>query len=148
MHGRWILFLPGATATNPNRWSKQLQKRRKYDIYPPNFSIRGYSYVVIQILFSTIFVGWTVWKQKTEIVKASQPLFLSLLVCGTVVSMSSILPQGAQTTYRYLKDPATGEITDQPNPDVRLVDIACVSAIFPVLPECAIFLTDPFLLLA
>lgn len=87
----------------------------------------GYSSFGAVCLLGVVCLSWMHIYRDKNIVKASQPLFLGLLVCGAVTSMSSIIPQGAQTTYRYLEDPATGEITNEPNPDVALMDVACVS---------------------
>ena len=98
-----------------------------YNFITAYWLIWGYASTGAVGLMGLLCLVWMIVYQQKNIVMASQPLFLSLLVCGAVISNSSVLLQGIQTTYRYLKDPATGEITDEANPDIVLVDIACVS---------------------
>ena len=60
-------------------------------------------------------------------VRVSQPPFLIALCCGIIISSLSIIPMGAQTEYRYTKDElSTGLLTEQDNPDIALVDTACM----------------------
>lgn len=60
-------------------------------------------------------------------VRISQPPFLIALCIGIIVSVSSIIPMGVQTEYRFEKDHvSTGELTDVENSDVGGVDAACM----------------------
>mmetsp|Transcript_19261 Transcript_19261/g.47630 ORF Transcript_19261/g.47630 Transcript_19261/m.47630 type:complete len:876 (+) Transcript_19261:112-2739(+) len=87
----------------------------------------GYTYVGIQFITSLFFAGWTIWNAKTQIVKASQPMFLHLINFGCFVLSLSILPQTVQGEYRYYEDPVTRQLTDTPDESVFNVDKACVA---------------------
>jgi len=86
----------------------------------------GYTSVATIFLASLVSLLWMHYYRSRNVVRASQPLFLGMLLAGAVLSTLAILPLGAQTGYRYIQDPLTGELTDDPNPDVSLVDAACL----------------------
>ena len=87
----------------------------------------GYALFVIQALLSLACTFWTVRYRNHRIVKASQPLFLCLIVFGCFVMSLSIIPLGSQGKYRYLIDPETGLKTDESNVEIRRVDVACMA---------------------
>lgn len=87
----------------------------------------GYILFAIQALLSIACTAWTVYFRNRRIVRASQPLFLCLIACGTFMMSLSIIPVGIQGGYRYLFDPITGMQTDEPNTEIRSVDAACMA---------------------
>ena len=88
----------------------------------------GYAMIAIISCAGIVSLIWMHLYRSKNVVTASQPLFLGLLVVGAIISAFAILPMSAQTKYRYLQDPMTGELTDEPNPDIPLVDAACAIA--------------------
>eukprot|EP00986_Skeletonema_menzelii_P005398 scaffold1953_cov146-Skeletonema_menzelii.AAC.2 len=87
----------------------------------------GYILFAIQALLSIACTAWTVYFRNRRIVRASQPLFLCLIACGTFMMSFSNIPVGIQGGYRYLFDPITGMQTDEPNTEIRSVDAACMA---------------------
>lgn len=59
-------------------------------------------------------------------VRVSQPPFMIMLCCGCIISVSSVIPMGIQTKYRYVIDGLTGTPTAEENPDIAGVDAACM----------------------
>ena len=57
----------------------------------------------------------------------SQPIFLMVFCFGAFVTGLAIIPSGIQGKYRYVQDQSTGELTDEPNPDIERVDAACMA---------------------
>ncbi|CAB9525747.1 ABC transporter substrate-binding protein [Seminavis robusta] len=97
-----------------------------YNFIGSKFKAGGYAAVGIVCFMGLVSVVWMHCYREKNIVRASQPMFLGLLVLGTIISILTILPLSVETGYRYVKDPFTGELTDEPNPDVHLVDVACM----------------------
>jgi len=87
----------------------------------------GYALFGIQAVFVLSCAAWTVWNRSRHVVRASQPIFLCLLCFGAFVLNLSMLPIGVQGKYRYLQGETTGEMTDVPNPDIAMVDVACMA---------------------
>jgi len=87
----------------------------------------GYVMFGIQAVFALSCAAWTVYHRSKHVVRASQPIFLCLLCFGAFVLNLSILPIGVQGKYRYVQDETTGEMTDVPNPDIAMVDAACMA---------------------
>ena len=88
----------------------------------------GYAMIATISFAGVVSLIWMHLYRCKNVVTASQPLFLGLLVVGAIFSVFTILPMSAQTKYRYLQDPMTGELTDEPNPDIPLIDAACAIA--------------------
>ncbi|KAL7549862.1 hypothetical protein ACHAWF_016594 [Thalassiosira exigua] len=93
----------------------------------PALKATGYALFALQLSSSLALATWTARYRNRTAVKAAQPIFLVLVLIGAAVMCSSIVPMGYETSYRYLEDPATGELTETPNPDVRGVDAACMA---------------------
>lgn len=88
----------------------------------------GYSLFVIQTVLSLFFMVWTIRFRKRSIVKASQPEYMTLICFGVWIIACGILPLSAQGGYyRYMQDDDTGELTSEPNKDIRKVDVACMA---------------------
>ncbi|KAL7545747.1 hypothetical protein ACHAWF_009103, partial [Thalassiosira exigua] len=89
--------------------------------------ILGIVLFVIQLSLTVGCMAWTVYYRERRVVKASQPLFLCLVLFGTLVMSLSIIPLGVQGKYRYTEDERTGEVTEIENPDIGRVDAACMA---------------------
>ncbi|KAL7546238.1 hypothetical protein ACHAWF_009574 [Thalassiosira exigua] len=89
--------------------------------------VLGLVLFAIQLVLSVGCAAWTVYYRNRRVVKASQPLFLCLVLFGTLVMSLSIIPLGVQGKYRYKEDETTGEVTDVEDPDVGGVDAACMA---------------------
>ena len=81
----------------------------------------------VQSIFSISCAAWTMYNRQSRVVMASQPVFLCVFCFGAFVMGSAIIPSGIQGKYRYAQDPTTGELTDDPNPDIERVDAACMA---------------------
>ena len=66
------------------------------------------------LLFCVFALGWIYWYRENTLVKVSQPLFLGLLVIGSILSSLSIILMGAETSYR-----------DAGN--IKAIDAACMA---------------------
>mgnify|MGYP003866721555 CR=1 FL=1 len=97
-----------------------------YNFLGQPWLIFGYCAFGLTCLTGLICFIWMCMYQNKNVVRASQPLFLGILVCGAVISAGSLITLGFQTEYRYLKDPMTGQLTDVPNPYVETVDLCCM----------------------
>lgn len=64
---------------------------------------------------------WTYTNRGDWVVNVSQPIFLGLVILGTLISSLSIIFMGFQTSYRLARD-ESGEFTDRENPDIGMVD--------------------------
>ena len=73
------------------------------------------------------FTAWMVRNRKSNVVKASQPEFLSLVAIGCLMLASAILPLSIEGEYRYERDAITLEETEVINDDMRGVDAACMA---------------------
>ena len=82
---------------------------------------------VLNSLLAMLCAAWTVYYRETMVVQNSQPIFLCLICFGAFVMNLAILPIGIQGKYRHVQDPMTGEMTDEPNPDIALADAACMA---------------------
>jgi len=60
-------------------------------------------------------LGWIYYYRENALVRVSQPLFLGILVVGSIVSSSSIIPMSVETSYREDSD------------TIRAVDAACMA---------------------
>jgi gamma-aminobutyric acid type B receptor len=54
----------------------------------------GYALASIIVAFSLGLLAWTIWYRKTRVVRASQPIFLILILAGSIVFGSSLYPLG------------------------------------------------------
>ncbi|CAJ1961329.1 unnamed protein product [Cylindrotheca closterium] len=88
----------------------------------------GWALVVIQGLVSLFLFAWTCRYRETNIVKASQPLFLHMVSFGCCVLSWTIIPASVQGDYRYLQDPETRQETDLLNDQISNADFACMAA--------------------
>jgi hypothetical protein len=81
----------------------------------------GYSFVAFQSTVSAFFVGWTIWYRKTNVVRASQPMFLHLISFGCFDLALSIILTTVQGGYRYDQDPDSLKASDVFNDDMLKV---------------------------
>lgn len=88
----------------------------------------GYSMVVFQGVLSTLAVVWTTAYRYKPVVQASQPFFLIFIAVGCFIMVASIVPTSVETEYRFNKDPSTGRLTNDANPDINAADRACMAA--------------------
>ncbi|CAB9526904.1 Gamma-aminobutyric acid (GABA) B receptor [Seminavis robusta] len=89
----------------------------------------GYSMVAIQAGLSLFFLGWT-WKHRNQsgVVRLSQPIFLGVIAVGALVMAMAIIPMATETGYRWQIEAGNpSEQTKVPNPDIRMVDAACMA---------------------
>ncbi|CAB9497914.1 acid type B receptor subunit [Seminavis robusta] len=88
----------------------------------------GYTFVAITTFTALICLAWVVYyRERSLLVRISQPPFLITLACGCIVSILSIIPMGVQTEYRFVKDDiATGTLTAEENADIQTVDASCM----------------------
>lgn len=94
----------------------------------PGLLAVGYLMVSITVLSAILCIGFVLYYwEKSVLVRISQPPFLITLCVGCIVSILSIIPMGAQTNYRYVKDHlSTGQLTDEVNDGIDLVDASCM----------------------
>lgn len=82
----------------------------------------------ILVVCAALAGAWTYFNREKWVVKISQPFFMYLMLMGVLMSSLTILFLGrAETEYRQLQDSATGELTEEDNPDVRMADAACMA---------------------
>lgn len=86
----------------------------------------GYACFGLTCLAGLICLAWIYYYRSKAVVRASQPRFLILLVFGSVICCSAIIPMSIQTDYRNTRDPFSGEDTGK-NPDIDGVDAACMA---------------------
>lgn len=101
--------------------------KENYNFISDFWLTMGYAAVGVVGGTGLLFLIWMQCCGQKNIVKASQPLFLTILVLGAVICVFAIIPNGVQTTYRYVQDPTTGELTEVPNPDIEFVDMSCMA---------------------
>jgi len=82
----------------------------------------GWALLVIQGLVSFFLFAWTCRYRETNIVKASQPLFLHMISFGCCVLSLTIIPASIQGDYRYLQDLETRQETDLLNDQISQAD--------------------------
>ena len=82
-----------------------------------NSSLKTLSRVMVGFLlaFCAFALGWIWWYRENTLVKVSQPLFLGLIVTGSILSSLSIIPMGVEASYR--------EDTD----NIKAIDAACMA---------------------
>uniref|UniRef100_A0A7S4IP86 G-protein coupled receptors family 3 profile domain-containing protein n=1 Tax=Odontella aurita TaxID=265563 RepID=A0A7S4IP86_9STRA len=90
--------------------------------------ITGMVLFAVQALLSLFLMGWTYWYRQRSVVRMSQPEFLVLIAFGCLVMSLSIPPLAVEGAYRYVQDPYTGELTDEPDPSIAGADAACMAA--------------------
>jgi simple sugar transport system substrate-binding protein len=93
----------------------------------PGLLYLGYTLFAIMSIGAIACLRWTMFYRNKWVVKISQPLFLYMILFGTIVSSLSIPFLGVETGYRYEQDEATGQLTDVENPDIDKVDAACMA---------------------
>ena len=84
--------------------------------YIGNIAIVGYVLCTIVIAASIGFTGWTWYNRKNQVVRSGQPVFLSMICCGTLLMGSAIIPLSIDD-----------EKVDDPKSQ-RAADIACMCA--------------------
>ena len=57
-----------------------------------NVAVVGFAVFAVIALTSALCAGWTLWKRKLRIVKASQPIFLVMIAVGTLLMGASVVP--------------------------------------------------------
>jgi hypothetical protein len=60
--------------------------------YIGNLAILGYILFGIIVICSLSFAAWTFHYKDTRVVRASQPMFLGMICCGTLIMSSAIIP--------------------------------------------------------
>lgn len=60
--------------------------------YIGNLAILGYVLFALIAICSIGFAAWTWWNKDTRVVRASQPLFLGMICCGTFIMACAIIP--------------------------------------------------------
>lgn len=70
-------------------------------------------YAALFFVFAFVCLVWTYWYRSNMLVKVSQPACLYLLLLGTIISTSSLLPMSYQTGYRD-------------SSDIRVADASCM----------------------
>ena len=88
---------------------------------PSSFLALGYSFVGLIVFVCLACVVWTYTSREMWVVRVSQPMFLRLVLLGAMVSSSSILFMGAQTSYRFARD-SRGDVSEEANPEIAFVD--------------------------
>mmetsp|Transcript_26569 Transcript_26569/g.33836 ORF Transcript_26569/g.33836 Transcript_26569/m.33836 type:complete len:839 (-) Transcript_26569:94-2610(-) len=74
----------------------------------------GYFLVSVVLVLAVGILIWVYHHRKNALVKVSQPLFLTLVVLGSVISSLSIIPLGLETEYRD-------------SYDINMIDAACMA---------------------
>eukprot|EP00977_Amphora_coffeiformis_P007123 scaffold1555_cov173-Amphora_coffeaeformis.AAC.3 len=97
-----------------------------YSFMSGSWKLVGYALVAFQGFLSFIAIVWTIKYRFKPIVQASQPFFLIFIAAGCFIMVASILPASVEAEYRFTKDPFTGRLTDEVNPDVHVADISCM----------------------
>ena len=86
--------------------------------------------VCLQFLLSSGIAFWVWYNRTKRIILTAQPTFLILISLGCFICAASIVPLTIQGDYRYVQDPTTGQLTDEVDPAIRGVDIACMANIW------------------
>mmetsp|Transcript_18898 Transcript_18898/g.28745 ORF Transcript_18898/g.28745 Transcript_18898/m.28745 type:complete len:910 (+) Transcript_18898:15-2744(+) len=85
-----------------------------YNLLNNGLKIMSYVAVAFLLLICAFAVTWTFYYRKNHLVKVSQPMFLGLLIFGSVISSLSIIPMSVETLYRDADD-------------IAWVDAACMA---------------------
>mmetsp|Transcript_18897 Transcript_18897/g.28744 ORF Transcript_18897/g.28744 Transcript_18897/m.28744 type:complete len:910 (+) Transcript_18897:15-2744(+) len=85
-----------------------------YNLLNTGLKILSYVAVAVLLLICAFAVTWTFYYRKNHLVKVSQPMFLGLLIFGSVISSLSIIPMSVETLYRDADD-------------IAWVDAACMA---------------------
>lgn len=95
----------------------------------PSYTINiGVALVCLQGIFFTVALAWTYKYRNKHVVKVSQPKLSVILAIGCMVQVMCIIPLAQQGEYRVLKDENTYRLTDEINPEVVGLDLACMAA--------------------
>ena len=95
----------------------------------PAATIRfGVSLVCLQAILFVCTMSWIIRYRKHPVVKKSQPIFSVILATGCFMQVCGILPMAMQGEYRVLWDKHTFRLTEEVNPDIAILDIACMSS--------------------
>jgi len=89
--------------------------------------ILGVIFFAVQAVASLGFLSWMTYFRNANVVKASQPEFLSLVAIGCLMLASSILPLSIEGGYRFERNAITLDETDVPNEEIHTVDAACMA---------------------
>ena len=104
-----------------------LSPKENFNFIRPGFKYLGYVAVSVQGLVSCFAIAWTYIYRTNELVRVSQPNFLRAIAVGCFIMTTAIIPASIETEYRFKIDPMTLELTNEPNPAVKGVDIACMA---------------------
>eukprot|EP00547_Thalassionema_nitzschioides_P017891 CAMPEP_0194240326 /NCGR_PEP_ID=MMETSP0158-20130606/6533_1 /TAXON_ID=33649 /ORGANISM="Thalassionema nitzschioides, Strain L26-B" /LENGTH=933 /DNA_ID=CAMNT_0038975003 /DNA_START=178 /DNA_END=2979 /DNA_ORIENTATION=- len=75
-----------------------------YNLLNTGLKILSYVAVAVLLLICAFAATWTFYYRKNHLVKVSQPMFLGLLIFGSVISSLSIIPMSVETLYRDADD--------------------------------------------
>ncbi|KAL3943197.1 MAG: hypothetical protein SGBAC_002727 [Bacillariaceae sp.] len=89
--------------------------------------IFGFAVVGILLGLCVICLAWMYTCRDQWVVRISQPLFLYVILFGTVVSSIAVPFLGFETEYRFVQDASSGELTDVANPNIGIVDVGCMA---------------------
>ena len=73
-------------------------------------------------------MSWTFRHRNNPVVKKSQPIFSVILATGCFMQVCGILPMAMQGEYRVLRDEHTFRLTEEENPNITRLDVACMSS--------------------
>lgn len=104
-----------------------ISPKENFNFIRTGFKYLGYVAVTLQGLVSCFAIAWTYIYRRNELVRVSQPNFLRAIAVGCFIMTTAIIPASIETEYRFQIDPTTLAFTDEPNPAVRGVDIACMA---------------------
>ena len=88
---------------------------------PPALLIIGCVLFGLLAFAGILALTWTYMYRAKWVVRVSQPLFLGMVVIGTMISSTSIVFMGFQTSYRLEQD-KSGEFLHRENPEIPMVD--------------------------
>jgi branched-chain amino acid transport system substrate-binding protein len=74
----------------------------------------GYVFVAMILFIAFFSLGWIYYNRNNTLVNVAQPMFLCLIIAGSVISILSIIPMIAETGYRD-------------SDDIKKVDAACMA---------------------
>jgi len=92
--GGWVfptktVVYAGAETKAPSYMDLPVENRNLIDSSAKGFAI---SLMIINWIFSFGFLFWTFYNRKKKMIKASQPIFLYMIIFGCIVSSAAILP--------------------------------------------------------
>ncbi|CAJ1935040.1 unnamed protein product [Cylindrotheca closterium] len=98
-----------------------------YNTISEGLHIFGFAALGILLGLCACCLAWMISCRDLWVVRISQPLFLYIILFGTVVSSIAIPFLGFETEYRFVQDIASGELTSVVNPEIGTVDAACMA---------------------